>query len=138
MISCIVSCFLIICICVLYNYAWSVICSVINLLFTKCLSKPYRAYVSCYMSSMSMFIQYEKIDSVFLKILIKSLQSYLVIFTETWSISYISILSRSFSDHHLRCGGRLNLEFSKRENIPDGPFGAGFRYLSFSRDTVPT
>ena len=25
------------------------------------------------------------------------------------------ILSRSFSDHHLRCGGLLNLEFSKRE-----------------------
>ena len=28
---------------------------------------------------------------------------------------YISLLSRSFSDHHLRCGGWLNLEFSKRE-----------------------
>ena len=28
---------------------------------------------------------------------------------------YLSLLSRSFSDHHLRCGGWLNLEFSKRE-----------------------
>ena len=27
----------------------------------------------------------------------------------------LSLLSRSFSDHHLRCGGWLNLEFSKRE-----------------------
>ena len=28
---------------------------------------------------------------------------------------YLSLLSRSFSDHHLRCVGWLNLEFSKRE-----------------------
>ena len=28
---------------------------------------------------------------------------------------YLSLLSRSFSDHHFRCGGWLNLEFSKRE-----------------------
>ena len=28
---------------------------------------------------------------------------------------YLLLLSRSFSDHHLRCGGWLNLEFSKRE-----------------------
>ena len=28
---------------------------------------------------------------------------------------YLSLLSQSFSDHHLRCGGWLNLEFSKRE-----------------------
>ena len=28
---------------------------------------------------------------------------------------YLSLLSRSMSDHHLRCGGWLNLEFSKRE-----------------------
>ena len=28
---------------------------------------------------------------------------------------YLSLLSRSISDHHLRCGGWLNLEFSKRE-----------------------
>ena len=28
---------------------------------------------------------------------------------------YLSLLSRSVSDHHLRCGGWLNLEFSKRE-----------------------
>ena len=28
---------------------------------------------------------------------------------------YLSLLSRSFSDHHLRCGGWLNLEFSKKE-----------------------
>ena len=28
---------------------------------------------------------------------------------------YLMILSRSFSDHHLRCGGWLNLEFSKGE-----------------------
>ena len=31
------------------------------------------------------------------------------------TIFYLSLLSRSFSDHHLRCGGCLNLEFSKRE-----------------------
>ena len=31
------------------------------------------------------------------------------------SISRLSLLSRSFSDHHLRCGGWLNLELSKRE-----------------------
>ena len=30
-----------------------------------------------------------------------------------WFI-YLSLLSRSFSDHHLRCGGWLNLEFSNR------------------------
>ena len=34
---------------------------------------------------------------------------------------YLSSLSRSFSDYHLRCDGWLNLEFSKRENIQDGP-----------------
>ena len=28
---------------------------------------------------------------------------------------YLSLLSRSFSDHYLRCGGWLNLEFSKWE-----------------------
>ena len=28
---------------------------------------------------------------------------------------YLSLLSQSFSDHHLRCGVWLNLEFSKRE-----------------------
>ena len=28
---------------------------------------------------------------------------------------HLSLLSRSFSDHHLRYGGWLNLEFSKRE-----------------------
>ena len=28
---------------------------------------------------------------------------------------YLSLLSQSISDHHLRCGGWLNLEFSKRE-----------------------
>ena len=28
---------------------------------------------------------------------------------------YFSLLSRSFSDHHLRCGGWLNFEFIKRE-----------------------
>ena len=28
---------------------------------------------------------------------------------------YLMILSQSFSDHHLRFGGWLNLEFSKRE-----------------------
>ena len=40
----------------------------------------------------------------------------------TWQLSslpflsiYLSLLSRSFSDHHLRCGGWLNLEFGKRE-----------------------
>ena len=27
---------------------------------------------------------------------------------------YLSLLSRSIFDHHLRCGGWLNLEFSKR------------------------
>ena len=31
------------------------------------------------------------------------------------------ILSRSFSDHHIRCGGWLNLEFSKRESTWDVP-----------------
>ena len=35
---------------------------------------------------------------------------------------YLVILSQSFSDHHLRCGGWLNFEFSKwGENILDGP-----------------
>ena len=35
---------------------------------------------------------------------------------ETRDLSiYLSLLSRSISDHHLRCGGWLNLEFSKRE-----------------------
>ena len=28
---------------------------------------------------------------------------------------YLSLLRRSFTDHHLRYGGWLNLEFSKRE-----------------------
>ena len=27
---------------------------------------------------------------------------------------YLMLLSRSFTDHHLRCGGWLNFEFSKR------------------------
>ena len=27
---------------------------------------------------------------------------------------YLMVLSRSFTDHHLRCGGWLNFEFSKR------------------------
>ena len=27
---------------------------------------------------------------------------------------YLKVLSRSFTDHHLRCGGWLNFEFSKR------------------------
>ena len=27
------------------------------------------------------------------------------------------VLSRSFTDHHLRCGGWLNFEFSKREKL---------------------
>ena len=31
------------------------------------------------------------------------------------SLKQLSQLSRSFSDHHLKCGGWLNLEFSKRE-----------------------
>ena len=31
---------------------------------------------------------------------------------------YLSLLSRSFSDHHFRCGGWLNLEFSKRQKPP--------------------
>ena len=30
-------------------------------------------------------------------------------------------LSRSSFDHHLRCVGWLNFEFSKKENIRDGP-----------------
>ena len=38
---------------------------------------------------------------------------------------YLSLLSRSFSDHHLRCGGWLNLEYIvnmvKGKNIQDGP-----------------
>ena len=29
---------------------------------------------------------------------------------------YLMILSRSFSDHHLRCGRWLNFEFNKRGN----------------------
>ena len=33
---------------------------------------------------------------------------------------YLMVLSRSFTDHHLRCGGWLNFEFSKRGNIWDG------------------
>ena len=36
----------------------------------------------------------------------------IVIFTAEILI-YLMVLSRSFSDHHLRCGGWLNLEFSK-------------------------
>ena len=35
---------------------------------------------------------------------------------------YLQLLSRSITDHHLRCGGWLNFEFSKRgKNIWDGP-----------------
>ena len=30
-----------------------------------------------------------------------------------WTI-YLQLLSRSITDHHLRCGGWLNFEFSKR------------------------
>ena len=37
------------------------------------------------------------------------------------SILYLMILSRSYSEYHLRFCGWLNLEFSKRENIWDGP-----------------
>ena len=37
-------------------------------------------------------------------------------FESMWGLPiYLMVLSRSFSDHHLRCGGWLNLEFSKRE-----------------------
>ena len=50
----------------------------------------------------------------------KSLYSLLVlnIYTHDWVpffLSFLSILSRSNFDHHLRCGGWLNFEFSKRE-----------------------
>ena len=34
---------------------------------------------------------------------------------------FLAILSRSSFDHHLRCVGWINFEFSKRENIRDGP-----------------
>ena len=35
---------------------------------------------------------------------------------------YLMVLSLLFTDHHLRCGGWLNLEFSKRgKTIWDGP-----------------
>ena len=34
---------------------------------------------------------------------------------------YLSILCRSFSDHHLRCGWWLNLQFSNGKNDWDGP-----------------
>ena len=37
-------------------------------------------------------------------------------------IIYLMLLSRSFSDHHLRCGGWLNFEFSKRGKT----FGMGY------------
>ena len=29
-------------------------------------------------------------------------------------VIYLQLLSRSITDHHLRCGGWLNFEFSKR------------------------
>ena len=38
-----------------------------------------------------------------------------LVFVLILKFCYLSLLSRSFSDHHLRCGGWLNLEFSKRE-----------------------
>ena len=41
-----------------------------------------------------------------------------------------TVLSRSFSDHHLRHSGWLNCELSKRENIRDGP-------LLPKRKTIP-
>ena len=34
---------------------------------------------------------------------------------------FLSILSRSNFDHHLRCGGWLNLNLAKGKNIRDGP-----------------
>ena len=37
------------------------------------------------------------------------------IFYESFLSFFLTILSRSSFDHHLRCVGRLNLEFSKRE-----------------------
>ena len=43
---------------------------------------------------------------------------------------YLSILSQSFSDHYLRCGGWSNLEFNKRENIQDGPLKLFTRSIS--------
>ena len=39
---------------------------------------------------------------------------YLSAIRYSWAI-YLSLLSRSFVDHLLRCGGWLNSEFSKRE-----------------------
>ena len=42
---------------------------------------------------------------------------------------YLSILSRSFFDHHLRCGGSLNLDLSKRVKI----FGMGIKLFTRSR-----
>ena len=46
----------------------------------------------------------------------KAHYSYFTLGTVARSVAiYLSLLSRSFSDHHLRCGGWLNLEFSKRE-----------------------
>ena len=35
--------------------------------------------------------------------------------TTSFFLFFLSILSRSNFDHHLRCGGWLNFEFSKRE-----------------------
>ena len=34
----------------------------------------------------------------------------------------LSTLSQSFSDHHLRCGGWLNLEFSKGKTFGIGHY----------------
>ena len=51
-----------------------------------------------------------------------SLWIHLYIEMAMWIPIYLLLLSRSFSDHHLRCGGLLNLEFSKREIIRDEPF----------------
>ena len=45
-------------------------------------------------------------------------------------INFLSIDTESINfDHHLRCGGWLNFEFSKRENIRDG--SNMFIYLRF-------
>ena len=53
-----------------------------------------------------------------------SLWIHLYIEMAMWIPIYLLLLSPSFffSDHHLRCGGLLNLEFSKREIIWDEPF----------------
>ena len=50
----------------------------------------------------------------------------------------IKLLSRSFSDHHLRYGEWLNLEFSKRENIQDGPLNYGLAIKTPRTDSVLT